>query len=45
MKGLLIGFSYFIFGLSVLFTTMLLLPVFLTVIYDKSLEVVARKIP
>ena len=31
MKGLLIGFSYFIFGLSVLFTTLLLLPVFLTV--------------
>ena len=31
MKGLLIGFTYFIFGLSVLFTTLLLLPVFLTV--------------
>ena len=31
VKGLLIGFGYFIFGLSVLFTTLLLLPVFLTV--------------
>ena len=31
MKGLLIGFMYFIFGLSVLFTTLLLLPVFFTV--------------
>ena len=31
MKGLLIGVSYFIFGLSVLFTTLLLLLVFLTV--------------
>ena len=31
MKWLLIGFSSFIFGLSVLFTTLLLLPVFLTV--------------
>ena len=31
MKGLLIGFMYFIFGLCVLFTTLLLLPVFLTV--------------
>ena len=31
MKGLLIGFAYFIFGLSVLFITLLLLPVFLTV--------------
>ena len=31
MKGLLIGFSYFIFLGSVLFTTLLLLPVFLTV--------------
>ena len=29
-KGLLIGFFYFILGLSVLFTTLLLLPVFLT---------------
>ena len=31
MKGILIGFTYFIFGLSVLFTTLLLFPVFLTV--------------
>ena len=31
LKGLLIGFMYFIIGLSFLFTTLLLLPVFLTV--------------